>query len=199
MGLKKLLVYEMEGYIQYSKYSIYSPEYPYKIGRWNSPAIAIQQGQDIDETILLFVSLAKDTFYPMRNYIFSGLYSDYINKYISLLYKPRDEEINIDAYVYPIETPNIRGAMTVRRNIYQLRKAGDNLYRQLEALPITEVYSLGAMSIVVDGNRTEVPVYIGKEGSFLLFYHIPTSINTDTMTVGSPRVSCSNRMLPHIL
>lgn len=167
----------MEGYIHYDKHSQYSPEHTYPIDRWNSPIEAIENGEKVYPTILLFVSLRRDIFYPMRNYEFRGLYSKEINLAIQDLYRPIDEEVDIDSYVYPLpERKNIPG-IVVRRNIYQLRKAGYNLYRQISVLPLMEEYVLGIISVDVDGREEEIPLYTGRNGSFLLFKELPTSIS----------------------
>lgn len=183
----------MEGYIHYDQYSLYSPEYPFSIGRWSSPALAIQDGEDVYSTILLFVSLRRDIFFPMRNYEFRGRYSEEMNNAIVELYRPREEEIDIDSYVYPLPTRRNIPGVSVKRNLYQLRKAGDNLYRQISALPIMEEYTLGLTRVIVDGRNEDVPIYTGDEGSFLLFRELPSTVITYKDNVGSRRnrISCT--------
>jgi hypothetical protein len=91
------------GYIHYDRESVYSPYYPYRIGVWRSPHHAIEDGQDPYTTILLFVSMRRDIFMPMRDYVFVGDYGDLITRAIEEIYIPRMEDIDISSsYIYPI-------------------------------------------------------------------------------------------------
>jgi hypothetical protein len=167
----------MEGYIHYDRYSQYSPESRFQIEEWSSPSEAIEKGgKDPYSVILFFVSARKDLFYPVRNYYMVGTYYTYLNRAIKELYLPREEEVDIDSYIYPLNSIYDVPGITIKRNLYQLKKVGENIYRQYEVLPLMEQYTLATIPVIVDGKRRDTPLYIGSEGSFLLFHSMPKTI-----------------------
>lgn len=159
----------LEGYITYTRDSVYSPEYPYPIMGYSSPSQAIDGGNDPKVAIDMFVSMRRDIFFPTRYYTFSGKYSDYINRSVNTLYVPREEEIDVVSYVMPISNiDSLIPTVQVKRYVYKLEKVRDNIYRQRSPLPIMEEYRLGLADIDIDNKRVTVPLYIGSKGMFVL-------------------------------
>jgi hypothetical protein len=165
----------MQGYIHYDKESIYSPYYPYEIGVWRSPHHAIEDGQDPYSTILLFVSMRRDLFMPMRDYIFVGDYGDLITRAIEEIYIPKMEMIDVSSYIYPISRDIHIPTITVSRFSYILEEKG-NVYRQSTPIPVIDEYEMGIIPWMVDGKEKNVKVYIGRKGSFILLDKIPHSL-----------------------
>lgn len=172
----------MRGFIHYTSSSEYSPEYPYPIGKWTSPVQAIEEGEDPTSTIMAFVSMRRDIFYPVRYYNFRGIYSDHINKAVSDLYRPRVEDPDIESYVVPVDIDIDLPTITVSRPSYEMKRIGDNIYKQDTPLPIWEEYSLSIVRVEIDGIEEDIPLYIGKKGKFILLKTVPKDIYISHIT-----------------
>lgn len=168
----------MKGFIHYTNDSQYSPEHPFPISGYASPAEAIENGGNPSSIITLFVSTRREIFLPVREYKFKGRYEDYVNRAIATLYRPRREEVDVTSYVIPIDDPPSVPTVTVKRNVYQLEKVKENVYRQKSPLPIYEEYRFATMNIEIDGVSRDVPLYIGRLGSFITVNSIPMSVTT---------------------
>lgn len=168
----------MKGYITYTSDSEYSPEHHFQISSWESPIQAIQSGEDTRNIIMMFVSMRKSIFYPVRKYIFKGILSDYINEAVMYLFHPRVEEVDVTSYVVPVKMDMPSVSITVKRNVYILAKVKENVYKQEIPLDIYEEYSLTLAKVNIDHAYRDVPLYTGNKGMFILLDRIP-----ETMTI----------------
>lgn len=170
----------MSGFIEYTSQSVLSPEYPHPIQigdrEYISPSSAILAGENEMEVMLTYVSIYRDLYKPYQNYIFQGKYSDILNRAISLILLPRREPIstNVYQYIYPDKPlPPTEYSIRIRRNVYITDKVRDNLYRQVRPLDTTEVYDVALIG--------EFPVYIGKQGAFILIPSIDDVDRVESM------------------
>lgn len=157
----------MSGFIHYDERSPMSTRYPRSFTMNNHVYLsvydAIQSGEDTFEAILQMISDNRDLFYPYRHYIFQGEYDTYINDAINLLFIPKKEDVSIGSYIYifnrDIFLPEKYG-IPISRDVYLLEHINGNIYMQKNILPLTETYQV---YLIYD-----TPLYIGKNGSFLL-------------------------------
>lgn len=162
----------MKGYISYSNTSNLSPAYPNPVTinekSYISPSIAIQSGEDPLETILLHIRSHPEIYRKYRDYKFEGLYSDYLNQAIDLLYLPRREPIQIEKYVKilpmdihkRISLIDIEYTIPIIRSVYVYSSIGNDILKPVSTLDATEEYRV---FLILD-----TPIYVGTKGSFIL-------------------------------
>lgn len=157
--------------VTYNYQSELSPEFPHEIiineKKYQSPYIAIKEGNDIQSTINLYVFLYQDIYKKYKNCILKGLYSDEINKAISLIIRPQIDK-NAGIYIYPVDiNKDIKykymPITKVIRPIYNVKKDGPFF---IETKPIPN--SKEEYDVFISKDYPMYPIYMGKYGSFIL-------------------------------
>lgn len=144
------------GYIEYDDLSPLSP-------------IPFNPDDDPLGTMLAHVRDNRDLYLPYKDYIFIGRYADLLNEAIRILFSSRREFLTTGYYQYvlPENAPilPVKYTVPVVRNVYVTEAIDVNmgnvtLYRQIRPLTQVETYNVGLFN--------GVPMYIGRQGSFLL-------------------------------
>lgn len=160
--------------VAYDHESELSPEFPHEIiineKKYESPYMAIKDGHNIQSTINLYVFLYQNVYTKYRNCILNGLYSDELNKAISVIIRPHIDH-NAGMYIYPVDMKSIDNmgidnyipTTKVIRPVYKVKKEGSFL---LETAPIPN--SKEEYNVFVSKGYPMYPIYIGKYGSFIL-------------------------------
>lgn len=172
----------MSGYIEYTDTSILSPVYPHAIEiqgvTYKSPHEAIQRGNDPFDTILIHVRNNRSLYDQYRNYIFSGTYSDLLNRAIQMLLVPKREPADVGRYVYllgpdlhdKVQRLPLEFSIPIIRPVYMMSHVEGMLYRQDSTLDALEQYNV----FLIEG----IPLYVGVDGSFFLLRERDQSVSS---------------------
>lgn len=170
----------MKGYIQYNDDSIFSLSYPNPLyineKQYPSPLLAIQDNNPIFDVAILHVKNHMDIYSPYKDYIFSGTYSNELNKAIQLLMATRIEISTMDKYIYLLDSAKYNlelppeYSISILRNVYTYEKVTENIYKPISSLNKQEKYRV----YLIDG----ILLYIGKQGGFLLLNNIDIDLSS---------------------